>query len=925
MINKNSSNSAFKKMLPYIIAFAVSMIAGLLLYNAKEISPFGDQSVLCMDLWGQYFPMYFQNANADSFSELLYSWNGAFGYNNWAQNAYYCNSIFLLLMTFIPAKAMVSALNWFCLVKMALCAVTCLMLLKYKLKKHSPLLISGAVCYSLCTYMLAFLSQFMWTDLMMYAPLVILGLELLMHEKKPLLYFISLALSIISNFYVGFALCIFCALYFIFNAVLEFRITRGEDKKIKFTGGVSFGWSVLRFTLFSILAGAAAAAVILPVGFAIGNTLASEAASPEQVTWYLHWVKLLQELIPGGELALGYADSGVNIGTGILVFILVPVYFLNKEIRISERILNGVFLVFLFVSTNCNVLDFIWHGFHFPNQLPGRWTFMLSLMIIILGCSGLSKLSGITAVRAAIGVVFGIALTVFVSRGFKETEAFPLKGYDWFILIASGILIIIMAVVQTAIAKNKRTDGKASDKKASKYIRSLRTASLCMAFAVACMQVYSSVANFINVSQLKINGLQTSFGQSYTNSTLKLGSLASEWKSDASDFYRMEANPGTTFNPSMFGDYNGIDYYSSTMNGSVFTLLKYLGNRIYADKVSTIYDVASPVQNGLFGVKYFTDISRNLEKLTPYVTIADDNSDGKVWENTQALSLAYGVSENILGWKPDDEIRAIQNQNEFLNLLCGQEINAFEKLDCTTFSYENVELMESENWNENFCVIVEGQTTGKFSYSLTCPQDGAYYIEHNFRAGTITITSSTGAKQITAGSQPYIYLGSFAAGENICVDVTIENAGPCCCGLNFYRFNKESWDNAYNMLSQQQLDITSFKNTKVTGDITMNKAGLVMATIPQDGGWSVYCDGEKLETTLIGDTFVGVYVPDGTHTLEFRYNVPGLAPGLIISISAVLIALWIACPKMREKILKGLKSPKKGKNTAPEEESTPSS
>ena len=53
-------------ILPYVIAAAISLAIGVIVFKAKEIAPFGSRSVLCMDLWGQYFPMYVNNVNAGS-------------------------------------------------------------------------------------------------------------------------------------------------------------------------------------------------------------------------------------------------------------------------------------------------------------------------------------------------------------------------------------------------------------------------------------------------------------------------------------------------------------------------------------------------------------------------------------------------------------------------------------------------------------------------------------------------------------------------------------------------------------------------------------------------------------------------------------------------------------------------------------------
>ena len=186
--------------MPYLITGCISAIIGVLMFHEKEIAPYGEKCVLNLDLWGQYFPMYFNNKQAGSLSDMMYSWNGAFGFNNWAQSAYYCNSVFLLLFKLIPIEKLVTALDMFCLLKIVCSSVSCLAFLKYKIKERVPLLIAGAVGYSTCAYMLAFMTQFMWTDCLIYAPLVLIGLERLIHQKKPVFYAVMLGVSILSSF-----------------------------------------------------------------------------------------------------------------------------------------------------------------------------------------------------------------------------------------------------------------------------------------------------------------------------------------------------------------------------------------------------------------------------------------------------------------------------------------------------------------------------------------------------------------------------------------------------------------------------------------------------------------------------------------------------------------------------------------------------
>lgn len=911
-ITKDNRSAIGKVLIRYVLAFLIPFGIGIALFSAKEIAPFGEHSLFCMDLWGQYFPMYVQQAKPDSLGELFYSWNGAFGYNNWSQSAYYSNSIFWLLLKLLPVESMVNAVDWICLIKIALSSVTCLAFLEYKLQKKSPILIAGAISYSLCSYVLAFISQCMWTDSLIYVPVVLIGLEWLMQKKNPLLYTLMLALTIISSFYIGFAVCIFLVLYFVCNNLQQLHLERGSTKKLRLTGGKTFGLTVLRFALYSILAGAIAAAVILPTAMTISHTLASEMDAPEKLEWYNNITAYLQAMLPEQPLSLAYGVP--NIATGILVFLMIPVYFCNKDVRISERIANGIFLVILFLSMNCNWLNYIWHGFHFPNQLPGRWTFLFSLLAVLLCSSGLARLSGLTPIRSGIGLALGFGAVVVTCKGLGEQDSVQLKPLYWGILVVAALLIFAASFAvwycrrtasqMVAQAAEADTDAPQKVEQHGNRIRQMRLVSVGCIAALGLLQVYDIGSNFLTVSQLETGGLGTSDETSYSISVEKLHRYGKEWKSGKDEFYRVEANPGFTFNPSMLGDYRGMGYYSSTMQGSVYSLLQYMGNRVYAQNVSSVYNIGSPVQNSLFSMRYFLDVGHTLTEKVPGAVQVETNEECDIWENPTVLPIAYAVSDDLLTWEITDEVRAIQNQNNLLNKMCGRDMGVFQQMTCGEFFYENATLQESSNWNQNYFITAQGATEVKFHYVYTCEEDGPVYLEHNFRAGKIDVTYDGGSMQVDSGSEKFRYLGTFQAGSTITLEAKVENVQIGCCGLNLYHMNADAWNEAYEQLSAQAMDLEEFNTTGLQGKITLEQDSLVFTSIAQDGGWNVLCDGEEADVVSIGDALIGIRVPAGTHTLSFRYHVPGLVPGLLVSLAALLVTIWLCCPVLRGRILR---------------------
>ena len=55
----------------------------------------------------------------------------------------------------------------------------------------------------------------MWIDGMILLPLIVLGIEQLVHNGKGALYTGALAVLLLSNYYMGYMACIFSVLYFL--------------------------------------------------------------------------------------------------------------------------------------------------------------------------------------------------------------------------------------------------------------------------------------------------------------------------------------------------------------------------------------------------------------------------------------------------------------------------------------------------------------------------------------------------------------------------------------------------------------------------------------------------------------------------------------------------------------------------------------
>ena len=98
-------------------------------------------------------------------------------------------------------------------------------------------------------------------------------------------------------------------------------------------------------------------------------------------------------------------------------------------------------------------------------------------------------------------------------------------------------------------------------------------------------------------------------------------------------------------------------------------------------------------------------------------------------------------------------------------------------------------------------------------------------------------------------------------------------------------------DTAYETLSAQTFTLDSYTDTSVKGYITVEEAGRLIFTIPNEDGWTLTVDGKKMLIEDFKDTFISVYLEEGEHTVSLSYMTPGLEAGAIIIIFSIVVAV----------------------------------
>lgn len=99
--------------------------------------------------------------------------------------------------------------------------------------------------------------------------------------------------------------------------------------------------------------------------------------------WYFNLIAELGRQCIFVETYTG-RDHWPNIYTGVFTLFLILLYLTNRGISWKKKLPRVLLLAFMALSFANNMLDFIWHGLHFPDSLPGRQSFLYSFLLLVL-------------------------------------------------------------------------------------------------------------------------------------------------------------------------------------------------------------------------------------------------------------------------------------------------------------------------------------------------------------------------------------------------------------------------------------------------------------------------------------------------------------------------------------------------------------
>ncbi|MBE6631973.1 MAG: hypothetical protein E7623_04655 [Ruminococcaceae bacterium] len=893
----NKVKNIFKEYKFLLWAFLIPAGLTFLLYAVWQVWPFGRMAVLVLDLNGQYV-YFFEELRAMVYEgrSLLYSFGRALGGEFMGIYAYYLASPLSYIVCLFPKKYICEAIYLILVLKAGFCGSAMAFYL-YKTKKASYTnIIIFSTMYALCSYAIIQAHNTMWIDELFWLPLLVYGIESIIKKRKYKLYVISLAMALLSNYYIGYMMCIFTALYF-FYYYFSRKDNNYSDEKLHFVK------TLLRTALFTLIAIGISAIIVLSAYYSL--TFGKTTFSDPNFKLSLRFDVL--------DLATKFFANSYDtvrptglpfVYCGILTLLLVPVYFMSNKISGREKIFSGILITVLVMSFTLSTVDIVWHGFQKPNWLNYRYSFMLCFFLVVLAYKAIDSIKDIS-IRSIFGIsaFYAVLLIIIQKQDYEYLD-------DWFIFINLALIFMHLAILYFFKHDTKRI-----------YALVLLIAVCAELFGNAILNVYYFDDDVVYGKRKAY----VEYIDKYDDSVAYIKEY------DNGEFFRMEKDDYKKTNDPMALGFYGISNSTSTLNKPVINFLHYMGYA--AESHWSRYFGGTPVNDALLGIKYV--IYENEQLHYPYSNIFIDSINNLyTYENPYALSLAYCVNEDIYGLLTDKASSPFDLMNKMVTRMLGsdEKIEVFKPIEHNVTTQGCNTAVTSGHYR---FLPTSDKTTAFVTYELTVPNDSTiyYYFPTDYRREcTVLLNNEEFDDLFTKDKTSINQLGSFNEGEEIMLRLRLEEENlyiKSNTGTYFYYLDLTIWEEAIQKLSESQLEITSFEHDNILGNITAPEdRTTVFTSIPYDEGWRIYVDGKKTAQTKTCDALMAFDVDAGEHEIRMEYVPNCYVYGSIISIISLSLFVCICIvdtviKKKRPSLIRALRNPVEYGDLCPDLEEDP--
>jgi uncharacterized membrane protein YfhO len=274
----------------------------------------------------------------------------------------------------------------------------------------------------------------------------------------------------------------------------------------------------------------------------------------------------------------------------------------------------------------------------------------------------------------------------------------------------------------------------------------------------------------------------------------------------------------------------------------------------------------------LFGIKYILTI--------------DNGTDLEAVTNDLALPIGFMANKDLLN-QDISNLNCIDVQNKIFQSLSGISTPIF-----TEWDKEPSLINLSRETGEQFInySTIDKSSSGYIIYDLPKSNDEIFYAYiDNLSYTTREIPN---ALYLITDSQlsyskkdgPLLITNKYSNNPSKKLAITINDTFDMDNTKIIYQESKSAVSEHYAELADEPCDLQKINSAHLICTVDAKEDGNLFFTIPNDKGWTVKVDGEKVETKTAFDLFMTLPLSAGTHHVEMKYFPQGLKIGIWVSI-----------------------------------------
>ena len=854
---------------PHIFGSIIVICIYIFFLFYHKIYPFGNNTILISDLKLQYidFLCYFKQILLGN-KGIFMSWNLGLANHFYTNFFWQLSNPLNLLVLFFNNNNMHICVEIIIFIKIILIYNSFILYLK-KVHNYTNLdsIIFG-IAYSFCSYVIIYFPHFMFLDVLYILPIAIIFLDKYIKENKKIWPLILIYIySLFIQYYMAYSMIIFCSLYYICLFWIKNDFTK-QNFKIFIKKGI------LLF-VYTLLCVGVAMVIFIPI-----LSILSNISTLKTSFIYTEYFNLL-DFINCFTNNFNY-DNLQHLGfyfCSSLITVLTITFFFCKNIKIKEKLIYLIFIIFLIVPAISPVLYKLWHGGTSTNGFSFRYHYTLMFIFVVISFKCYKNLNLNKYKIIFLYIFFSIC---FVLDVINKINIFFLNLKQMYIPFLIAYIIIFFCF--TIICLNL-------------YLKKLDKILKIILFIIQLIEIcFFFVYNFGTEYTIEDINSQNNLLQSFVQN-IELPEL------NRIIFENSEYTP----NLSLSNNFSTFSFFASGRNINTLLNMNKVG---YTTFYNCFSEVSKTIVNDMLsGIKYYY-LQDNSNNYNSFLEFMENKNNYSIYKNNYSFPFIYYLNNNI---NTSNYLNPFEVQNQILNEYGKKTEEKFiynikdddnillyetKENNITDSKYYNYQIEYNLNSRKNveLYIYYELDEQSRFGYEhirFETNYNNTPYINYiGISPLTKCIVFPPNTTNNLFSKHQIEHICTLNEGENYWFKINLNTEDFNPEKLEIYVFDVDKIKRKISSANQNIANIYLIGKNNLEATVDLDQDGFICFEIAYDEGWNLVVDGTKMPTTAIYDCFLGTELSKGEHNVKIYYVPKGFYLGCTLSILSVSILVF---------------------------------